>query len=218
MTAVTRYLLADYARSRRFVAPLLVVIAGTVVLYAQAPNPVLSTASSVVELLFATQCWLALAFFNSQGAPDRHILAATAGAHAFVLGRMMAAGLLALITSVLTIAYPIIAERFEHTPTLGQVAVVLLANLVATIGATALAAVFARPLVYNRALSVLGLTLCAVFTVPLHLPGSAVPTANALDASHAAQVPARLTGDIGSMLILTASVGVLCARQWRRHE
>ncbi len=54
--------------------------------------------------------------------------------------------------------------------------------------------------------------------MPLHLPGSAVPTAEALGADHAAQVPDRLTGDIGSMLIFTAAVGVFCARQWRRHD
>lgn len=218
MRTVARYLLADFVRSRRFVAPMLVLVAGVVVFYAQPPNPVLSTASSVVALLFAAQCWLALAFFNSQGTPDRHVLAATAGGSRFVLGRMLAAGLLALTVSFVAIAYPLLAGRFENTPTLVQIAVILLANLTATVGATALAALFARPLLYNRAVAVLGLTLCAVLTVPLHLPGAPVPTAQALDTGHAAQVAARLSGDVGSILIFTAAVGVVCTRQWRRRD
>ena len=218
MTRVARYLLTDYARSRAFIAPLLVLLAGVVVFYAQPPNPVLLTASSVIALLFAAQCWLALAFFNSQGTPDRHVVAATAGGRSFVLGRMLAAGALALISSVIAVGYPLLAGRFEHTPTVAQLAVILLANLLAALGATALAALFARPIFYSRAISVLGLTFCAVLTVPLHPPGSAVPTAQALDAGHVAQVPTRLTGDIGSTLIFTAAVGVYCARQWRHRD
>ncbi len=218
MTAVARYLLADYARSRRFVAPALVLIAGVVLFYAQPPNPVLATASSLITLLFAAQCWLALAFFNSQGTPDRHMLAATAGRRTFVLGRMLAAGALALTTSLVALAYPLLAARFARTPSVAELAVILLANMTATLGATALAALFARPLVYSRAASVLGLTLCAILTIPLHLPGSAVPTAQALDTNHAAHVPARLSGNIVSILIFTAAVGVVCAHQWRRRD
>jgi hypothetical protein len=218
MTSVARYLLADYARSWRFVPPALVVVAGVVLLYAQAPNPVLSTAASVIALLFAAQCWLGLTFFNSQGTPDRHVLAATAGGRTFVLGRMLAAGLLAVIVGVFAVAFPFLAHRFARVPTIGELAVILLANLIATLGATALAALFARPMVYSRAVSVLGLALFAVLTVPLRLPGSAVPTAEALDAGHAAHVPARLTGDVGSMLIFVAAVGAVCARQWRQRD
>ncbi len=218
MIAVARYLLADYVRSLRFVAPALVLVAGVVVFYAQPPNPVLSTAGSVVGLLFAAHCWLALGFFNSQGTPDRHVLSATAGGRTFVCARMLAAGALALGASIFAIAYPLLAGRFDRGPSLGELALILLANMTATVGATALAALFARPLIYNRATSVLGLTLCVVLTIPLRLPGSAVPVAQALDTNHAAQVPARLSADLGSILIFTAAVGVVCARQWRRRD
>ena len=37
MIAVARYLLSDYVRSWRFVAPMLVLFSGVVVLYAQPP-------------------------------------------------------------------------------------------------------------------------------------------------------------------------------------
>ena len=218
MRAVARYLLADFVRSWRFVAPGLVLVAGVVVLYAQPPNPVLSTAASVIALLFAAQCWLALAFFNSQGDPDRHVLAATAGGRTFVLGRLLGAGAIAVIASLVAVAIPFLGQRFDRTPTVGELAVILLANLIAAFGATALAALFARPLVYSRVVSVLGLAVFAVLTVPLRLPGSAVPTAQALDAGHVAHVPARLTGDIGSLLVFVAAVGAVCSREWRRRD
>ena len=218
MRAVARYLLADYVRSRHFIAPALVLIVGVVVFYAEPPNPVLSTASSVIALLFATQCWLALAFFNSQGTADRHVLTATAGGRSFIGGRWLAAAALAGGSSVFALGYPLVTARFQRAPTVAELLVILLANLVATLAATALAALFARPLLYNRAVAVLGLTWCAVLTVPLRIPGSAVPTAQALNASHAAQVPGRLAGDLGSVLIFIAAVGVVCSRQWRRHD
>ena len=218
MRATVRYLLADYLRSWRFVAPGVLLVAGVIVAYAQPPNPVLSTAASVIPLLFAAQCWLTLAFFNSQGSPDRHVLAATVGGRRFVLGRLLAAGAIAAIAAVVTVAIPFAGRRFAHPPTAGELAVILLTNLIAALGATALAALFARPLIYSRVVSVLGLAVCAVLTVPLHLPGSAVPTAQALDAAHAAHVPGRLAGDVVSLLVFTAAVGAVCARAWRRRD
>lgn len=218
MRAVVRYLLADYVRSWRFVAPGVLLVAGVIVAYAQAPNPVLSTAASVIPLLFAAQCWLTLAFFNSQGTPDRHVLAATVGGRRFVLGRLLAAGVIAALAALLTVAIPFAGRRFAHAPSGGELAVILLANLIAAFGATALAALFARPLVYSRVVSVLGLAVCAVLTVPLHLSGSAVPIAQALDAGHAGHVPGSLAGDIVSLLVFSAAVGAVCAREWRRRD
>ncbi len=218
MTAVVRYLLADYLRSRRVVAPALVLIPGVVVLYAQPPGPVLSSASSVIPVLFASQCWLALAFFNSQGRADRHLLAAAAGGRRYVCARMLGAGAIALAAALVATAYPLLAGRFDRSPGAEDLAAILAASLTASLAGTALAALFANPLVYNRAMSVLGLTLCALLTVPTRLPGSAVSTAQALDTNHASHVAGQLADDIGSMLIFAAAVGMVCARQWRRRE
>lgn len=215
--AVARYLLAEHARSRSFVAPLIVLLGGIVLLYSQPPNPVLSTAGGVAAFLFAIQCWLTLAFLNSQAQPDRHVLAAAAGGRAFVLGRLLAIGWLAGASSLLAILYPLLTASFTRTPSIGELAVILLANLTATIAGSALAALFAQPIVRSRAVSVLGLTLCALLTVPFHLP-AAVPTASALNTTRASQVPARLSGDVISVVMFAALVALICARQWRRRE
>jgi hypothetical protein len=96
-----RYLLSEHLRTRGFVAPTVVLLAGVVVLYAQPPNPVISTAGTVAAFLFAAQCWLSLGLFNSQGTADRQVLVATVGGRRFALARLLAAGALAARTSVL---------------------------------------------------------------------------------------------------------------------
>jgi hypothetical protein len=85
-----RYLLSEHLRTRGFVAPTVVLLAGVVVLYAQPPNPVISTAGTVAAFLFAAQCWLALGLFNSQGTADRQVLVATVGGRRFALARLLA--------------------------------------------------------------------------------------------------------------------------------
>ena len=186
-------------------------------LYAQPPNPVLSTAGTVAAFLFAAQCWLALGLFNSQGAADRQVLTATVGGGRFALARLLAAGALAALTSVLVLALPLVTGRFERTPHLGEIALVLLANLGSAVAGTALAALFSQPIVRNRAIAVLGLTACALLTLPLDLP-PVVPTARALDTTHAGEVPGRLAGDLASVALFSIAVAVVCSLLWRRRE
>jgi hypothetical protein len=217
MIATARYLLAELTRSRRFVAPLLLLAAGVIVLYAQPPNPVLATAGTVAAFLFPAHCWLAFTYFNSQSAPDRHVLAATVGGRAYVSGRMLAAGALMLIVSLAGLLVPLAFGAFERTPTLAECALIVLANLVTTGAGTALAAPFAQPLMRSRVVSVLGLAACALLTIPLGL-SPAVATAQALDTTHAAAVPSRIAGDLLGVAIFAVAVALVCARQWRRSE
>jgi hypothetical protein len=215
--AAARYLLAEHLRTRAIVAPGVVLLSGIVVLYAQPPNPVLSTAGTVAAFLFAAECWLALGLLNSQGAADRQVLIATVGGTRFAAARLLAAGWLAALTSVLALALPLVTGRFERTPTVGEVGLILVANLAAAIAGTALAALFSQPIVRNRAVAVLGLAACALLTLPLDLPPT-VPTARALDTTHAGDVPARLAGDLVAVGLFAAATAVACALLWRRRE
>jgi hypothetical protein len=56
MTAVGRYLIAQYLASRRWVAPFLLLIVGVVVVYAQPPNPVLDTAGGAAPRRCSCSC------------------------------------------------------------------------------------------------------------------------------------------------------------------
>jgi hypothetical protein len=217
MIAVARYLLAEHVRSRSFVAPLAVLVGGVIVLYAQPPNPVLSTGGTVAAFLFPIGCWLALALLRSQPESDRRLLCATAGAGRFVRGRLLAAGLLALAASLFALAVPLAGGAFDRTPHLAEVGLILLANLVATLGATALAMLFSPPLVRSQAIGVLGLATVVVVAVPLRLPPF-IPTARALDTARAGAVPARIAGDALEIVLFAIAATALAAWQWRRRE
>jgi hypothetical protein len=214
---VGRYLLADYVRSRRFVAPLLLLAVGVALFYSQPGMPVLSTAGACAAYLFPIQCWVALSFLNAQSASDRYVLAATVGGRRFVVGRLLAAGALAAFSSVLALGYPLVSGAYERTPHLNEIGLILSANLIATVSGTALSALFAQPIVQSRAVSVFGIAVCALLTVPLDLPPT-LPTARALDTIDASQVPARLIGDLVTVSTFALGVTVICARLWRRRE
>ena len=89
MIAVAHYLLSEHFRSRRFVAPLLLLATGVVVLYAQPPNPVLSTAGTVAAFVFVDLCWFGLALLDTQGDADRQVLSVVSGARSYALGRLL---------------------------------------------------------------------------------------------------------------------------------
>jgi hypothetical protein len=215
--AVARYLLAEHFRSRRFVAPMLLLASGVVVLYAQPPNPVLSTAGTVAAFTFPCLCWSALALLNTQGDADRHVLLVAAGPRAFILGRLLALGALCLIVSVLVVAFPTVTGRFETSPTLGELGDCLLATLLCALAGAGLGALFSRPLVRSRTIAVFGLALTALITVPLNGP-PAITTAQALDITDASDVPVRLGATLASVSVFAAAVAVACALLWRRRE
>jgi hypothetical protein len=217
MSAVGRYLLAEYFHSRRWAAPFLFLLVGLVVLYAQPPNPVLETAGGAAAFLLLAQCWLALAFLNSQPDEDRQVLAATVGGPRFAAGRVVGLGVLVLLSALLTLVYPWVSGRFERAPRLADVGLILLANLVCAAAGGALAALFARPAVRSRTVRVLGVTACLVVTVPLGL-SPAVATAKAFDTTVAAQVPQRFAGTLGSVAAFVLIAGFLSSLLWRYRE
>jgi hypothetical protein len=215
--AVARYLLSEHFRSRRFVAPMLLLASGVVVLYAQPPNPVLSTAGTVAAFTFPCMCWSALALLNTQGDADRHVLLVAAGPRAFILGRLLSLAALCVIVSVLAVAFPTVTGRFETSPTPGELADCLLATILCALAGAGLGALFSRPLVRSRTIAVFGLALTALVTVPLNGP-PAITTAKALDITDASDVPVRLGTTLASVSVFAAAVAVTCALLWRRRE
>jgi hypothetical protein len=215
--AVARYLLSEHWRSRRFVAPTLLLVSGVVVLYAQPPNPVLSTAGTAAAYTFPCLCWAVLALLNTQGDADRHVLLVAAGPRAFILGRLLAVVAYAATLSVLVVAFPVVTGRFETSPTPGEIADCLLATLLCALAGAGLGALFSRPLVRSRTIAVFGLALTALLTVPLNGP-PAITTAQALDITDASDVPVRLGSTFASVGLFALAVAATCALLWRRRE
>jgi hypothetical protein len=217
VSAVARYLLAQHLGSHRWVAPFLFLLAGVVVLYAQPPNPVLSTAGTAAAWLLPAQIWLALSFLNTQEAGDRQTTVANAGPRTFALGRLLGLAVLALLASLVTLAFPVVSARFERPAHLDELALILVANLVCASAGSALAALFARPILSGRAAPVLGLMTCLIATIPLGV-SPAVATARALDRTGAAEVPARIAPTLAAVAAFVGVALCLSVLLWRRRE
>ena len=217
MIAVARYLLAEYLRSRRFVAPGLLLVTGVVVLYAELPNPVLATAGTVAAFSFVAGCWLGLSLLNTQGTADRQLLAVAAGPRAYLLGRLAALAALMGGAALFAVASPVLTGRFERSPTLAEVGLCLLGTFACSLAGGALAALFSRPLVRSRAIAVLGLTACAVLTVPLGT-SPAIATARAMDVTDPADAATRLLPTLASIALFALASAVVCGLLWRRRE
>jgi hypothetical protein len=212
---VVPYLLAYYFRSGRFAAPLLVSVVGIALLYSQPSSPVLSTAGACAAFLFPAQCWCALSFFNAQSESDRHVLAAAVGGRRLLAGRFLAGAALALFISLLALGYPILTSAYDRGPHVDELGLVLSANLTATIAGTALAALFAQPLVRSRVVAFLGISVCAFLTVPLDLPPT-LPVAHAMATTNVGGVSMRLLPAFGVVAGFAAAVMLACTRLWRR--
>jgi hypothetical protein len=158
-----------------------------------------------------------LSFPNRQPDDDRQVLVATMGSRRFALGRIAGLAVLALLASLLTLACPLVAGSFQRAPSAAELGWILVANLVCAGAESALAALFARPAVRSRAVTVLAVTACLVITVPLGLSPAPAP-ANALDTTAATQVPARFGGTIGSITAFILVATFVSALLWRYRE
>jgi hypothetical protein len=215
--AVARYLLAEHLRSRRIAAPLLLLAVGVVVLYAQPPNPVLSTAGVVAGFVFVVALWLGVSLLNSQGDAERAIFAVAAGPLDFALGRILALVASDAAVAVAAVAFPTLTGRFERAPTVAELALILLGTFAAALAGGAVAALFSRPFVRSRLVAVMGLTATAVLTVPLGI-SPALATARALDVDNSADAATRLEPTLIGIAAFALASLTACALLWRRRE
>lgn len=217
MSAVARYMLAEHLGSRRWVAPFLFLASGVVVLYAQPPNPVLSTAGTAAAWMFPAQAWWAFAFLNTQEPGERQTIVATVGARRFAGGRLLGLLVLLAIAMVFTAAFPILTGRFEHPAHLGEIALILCANFLCGAAGSGLAALVCEPIVRTRAVPVLFLTGAVVLSVPLGI-SPAIATAAAMNRTDASAVPGQLAPETLGITIFLAVALPLGARLWRLRE
>jgi hypothetical protein len=196
---------------------MLLFASGVVVLYAQPPNPVLSTAGTVAVFAFVAFCWWGLALLNTQDHAGRHLFAVTAGQRTYVVGRLVALIALVAVASLLAVAFPTVTGRFERQPTAVELVLCLLGTFVCGLTGAALAALFSQPMVRSRAIAVLGLTACAVFAVPLGI-SPAIATARAMDVETAADAASRLLPTLASIGAFAVLAAVVCMLLWERRE
>jgi hypothetical protein len=213
VTAVARYLLAEHARSGRFVAPLVLLVAAVLILSGQPP---LSASGSVAAVLVALQAWLGVVFFNTQGTTDRHVIAAAVGARRFIGGRLLAGAALAVATALAAWGVEVVGALIHGELPMAELGLALVGYLTATLAGTALAALFAQPLVQSRPVAVFGIAISLLVSVPLEIPPT-ITIAKAFD-GRTSDVPDHLVDDVTIVVLFAALVVAACLELGRRRE
>jgi hypothetical protein len=174
--AVSRFLLADVARSQRFLIPLLAHGAVLAVLFGGDPGPPPSPWAVSALAVYPAAAWLAVVVANTEASEQRAVTIASAGGPA----RVAAATLLVafaggLVLAVLSVLVPAVVSRYSYPPP------VLLAGTLAHIACaatgTALGLIVARPVIARIGWSLcIGVAVVMVTAAQPWLPpvGSAV--------------------------------------------
>ena len=221
MTALVRYTLADFARSQRYLAPLVAFVAGLAVLYSLRPNPVLSSYAGTAMLLYPLAAWWALALLGAEDETQREITATAGGGLTRLhLAKLASVVLLVVGLALAAVLVPLLLGAFGRTPSPADLLTGLLAQLSCALPGAALGALLSGPVVRRQGYALVLLLLGLLLTVPLdrlrtssasaaRLLGHAVPPAVAVaralaDTLTPQQAAARLLPDALGALAFTA--------------
>ena len=204
MVALVRYLAADALRSQRWVAPLLVFLAG-VAIFNMGAGPVLTTYADTATLLLPVGVWLTVVVANSEDPQQAGITAVTVGGLGRArVGKLLTAlcgcGLLAMVA----LAWPFVAHSFSGQATVGDVAAGAAAHLCVAVFAVAVGSYGARAVLARAGLRVLWAALWCLGDVAVpHAP----PTRRILEIfDHT-----RGTALVGPLTVVAAATAVLSA-------
>ncbi|RFC77335.1 hypothetical protein [Streptomyces sp. AcE210] len=148
MTAVARYVLADYMRSQRYL-PQLVSYLGFLAIFYAFPGTALPGYGASAAALLPISVWLALSLHNTEDPLQAAVTIVNAGSRWRVtIGKTSAAlaGVLAL--SGIAVIWPMVSSGMLHTPT--DLAVGLFAHLTCGITGVALGTCCTRPIIKRQ--------------------------------------------------------------------
>ncbi|WP_049577825.1 hypothetical protein [Streptomyces sp. SBT349] len=168
MTAVARYALADYLRSQRFVAPLVVLLGFLAVLHAF-PGSVVSGYGASAAALVPIGVWLTLGLHNAEDPLQTEVTIANAGGRRrVVIGKTCAALAAVLALAAVALVWPLVSAGRPYPP--ADLAAGLLAHLTCGVTGVALGTCCARPLIRRQGhafATALLLSLVALVSRPL---------------------------------------------------
>lgn len=130
MIALILYVHAVYARSYRYVPPVLLYTVIVVWMYSLVPNPVMGSYAFTSGLLFAVSAWLAFGFIDA----EHETQSAVSALHAGSLSRLTAAKLLyawlfMTPVAVMVVLYPALLHKFDRAPSISELMAALAGHL-----------------------------------------------------------------------------------------
>ncbi|MEO3944536.1 hypothetical protein [Gorillibacterium sp. CAU 1737] len=133
MIALIHYLLRDFSRSHRYLAPLLLGVGFITWMYSLVPNPVMESYIFTSTFLYGITAWLTLNFLRSEAPVQRELSALHVGSRIrYEWGRLLSAALFAFFLSLFATFYPALRGAFDHVPNLSELLLGLVAHLSVT--------------------------------------------------------------------------------------
>ncbi|MFB9276801.1 hypothetical protein ACFQMJ_30655 [Cohnella cellulosilytica] len=160
MIGMMRYAFRDYARSYRYVGPLLAFAIFLVFIYGVVPNPVMPSYSLTVSLTFLTAAWLGFGFVDAEDETQQLVgVLHSGGWMAYHVGRwLLMAGACGLLTLVATF-YPIVLEKFDRQPGVGEILAGLAGHMGLALLGVGISYLFTCKLIGKLNYAIIGLVL-----------------------------------------------------------
>ncbi|WP_150275198.1 hypothetical protein [Paenibacillus tepidiphilus] len=166
MLQILLYYHRYYQRSYRYVPPLTVFLIAVFFLYGVIPNPVMDSYAVTATLLFLTAAWLCYVFIDLEDETQQIITFLHSGKLMLLYAsKLVYVWLFTLPLSVFVIVYPIIFDKFDYMPGIGQALTAFACHQFAALLGISLAAWFNAKLFRTGLISFLG--LCIVLAVSL---------------------------------------------------
>lgn len=160
MTAAMLYALRYYARSYRYVAPLIVYLVVIIFIYGVVPNPVLSSYGFTSTVLFLVMGWLCFTYIDVEDRTQQAITVLHLGSITkFYMAKMAVMTLIGSILALGTTLYPIVFDKFSAQPSAEQFIVGLISHILLSYLGIAISALFTSKLIPKLNYSILGLFL-----------------------------------------------------------
>lgn len=114
---MTRYHLAYYTRSYRYVAPLIAYVGFLLFIYTISPNPVMESYAFSSVWLFVVSAWIVWGFADLEPEVQQSVTALHAGsAVAYHLSKMLLMSAVGMLLASFAVLYPALAGKLERWP------------------------------------------------------------------------------------------------------
>ncbi|QJD85091.1 hypothetical protein [Cohnella herbarum] len=174
MRAAVGYSFRYYARSYRFVAPLLMFGIILLFIYGVVPNPVMSSYSLTSTMLFVVAAWLGFGYIDAEDETQQLITVMHIGnVIKYYLYKLMVIMLICMVLSFICVLYPIAFDKFDRQPSLSESVIAYLSHGFLALLGLSISILFTNKLVGKLSYAILGIFL----TIAIALAGAGIAKA-----------------------------------------
>lgn len=216
MIALTRYVLADYLRSQRFVPPLVAYLGFLAVLYAF-PGTILPGFGASAAALLPVSVWIALSLHNTEDALQATVTMVNAGGRGRVMaGKTYATVVGVLVLTVTALVWPMVSSSRIFSP--ADLTTGLITHLTCGLTGISLGTCCARPVINRQGYAFATAFLLSIVALVNHTLTPANRTIRLLSAAPPGPSAAGLLLPMAWALLMLTALAALSSWVARRRR